>query len=134
MCTFISAIPKLHLESGFVCRKHHSVTLDCTILGDAFENGFDAWEYTTTSNTNIMLKGKIKERRSCLDINNCSLENAGQYVCNAWFRFNSTKFRLYSTSVLRIQGIYKFIKYVLTNHESHSQSNPRMQYLNVSVH
>ncbi|XP_052080246.1 sialoadhesin-like isoform X2 [Mytilus californianus] len=81
--------PIIKSEETVTCN-NASVTLSCTIKTVLPVYGFNPWIHYFNGAYIRRLNGSVLERKSILEVETCSYQNAGEYICTAWNKYGDT--------------------------------------------
>ncbi|CAC5404483.1 unnamed protein product [Mytilus coruscus] len=81
--------PIIKSEETITCN-NSSVTLSCTINTGLPMYGFNPWIHYFNGTYIRSLNGSVKEMKSILEVETCSYQNAGEYMCAAWNKYGDT--------------------------------------------
>ncbi|XP_052094659.1 uncharacterized protein LOC127730325 [Mytilus californianus] len=94
--------PTLIMNSSFLCKGPGSVTLVCSLEGTPAEFEFIDWKHSFNGTFVRYLKGINEGRFFFLLLNQCSYQDAGEYVCSVWYKVQKETVTVHKSTTLSI--------------------------------
>ncbi|XP_052080110.1 titin-like isoform X3 [Mytilus californianus] len=95
--------PIIKSEETVTCN-NSSVTLSCNIDTGLPVYGFNPWIHYFNGTIVRSLNGSVQEMKSTLEVETCSYQNAGAYMCAAWNKYGDTTLVANKTIVLVVNA------------------------------
>ncbi|XP_071148690.1 neural cell adhesion molecule 1-like [Mytilus edulis] len=95
--------PIIQSEETVTCN-NSSVKLTCTINTGLPVYGFNPWIHYFNGTFIRSLNGSVQEINSILEVDTCSYQNAGEYICVAWNKYGDTALIANKTIVLVVNA------------------------------
>ncbi|CAC5393427.1 TTN [Mytilus coruscus] len=95
--------PIIKSEETVTCN-NSSVTLSCNIDTGLPVYGFNPWIHYFNGTFVRSLNGSVQEMKSILEVETCSYQNAGAYMCAAWNKYGDTTLVANKTIVLAVNA------------------------------
>lgn len=82
--------PPIIQSAEIVTCNSSSVTLTCVIKTGLPLYGFNQWRHFFNGKFIRTLNGSVDDMESVLEVETCSYQNAGEYICTAWNEYGGS--------------------------------------------
>ncbi|XP_052080781.1 uncharacterized protein LOC127718772 [Mytilus californianus] len=94
----------VYSSEAIYCNNTSRIDVSCTLSTELPVYGFGMWKHSVHGTALRVLRGRVKDDQSILMLTNCSYQDAGDYECVAWTKFEGKTYYTNTTISLYVNS------------------------------